>query len=125
MTQTTEAHDLILSIGGTATAAKLTGINPRTVSRWLSGQSEPSPDSLDLLRRLAASRTMPPFRDRLKSARDAAGLSQAQAAAAVSPLLSVRTLQAWELEGEDGRTPPDWTHDFILGRIAAACRLPG
>lgn len=55
------------------------------------------------------------------------GLSAAKAAKAVSPLLSVRTLDDW-MQGR--RTPPDWTHDMILTRIkraakAARAREPG
>lgn len=47
------------------------------------------------------------------------GRPAAKAARAVSPLLSVRTLEDW-LQGR--RTPPDWTHDMILARIRRAAK---
>ena len=47
----------------------------------------------------------------------AAPLTAAEAARAVSPLLSVRTMEDW-LQGR--RTPPDWTHSYIIAAIARA-----
>jgi hypothetical protein len=41
-------------------------------------------------------------------------LSARKVAAAVSPILSVRTVEHW-LSGY--RTPPDWTHEWILMRV--------
>ena len=43
----------------------------------------------------------------------------AEAATAVSALLSRRTMEDW-LQGR--RTPPEWTHDFILARVSARAR---
>lgn len=60
---------------------------------------------------------MKTFRQRLVSARQAKGLSQAQAARRISPKLSVRTLQAWELDGKHGRSPPAWAWEIILEKI--------
>ena len=47
----------------------------------------------------------------------AAPLTAAEAACAVSPLLSVRTMEDW-LQGR--RTPPDWTHAYILAAVSRA-----
>lgn len=44
-------------------------------------------------------------------------LSQAEAAAAISALLSVRTVQDWEL---GRRQPPDWVQPLVLGVLSAA-----
>ncbi len=44
----------------------------------------------------------------------ASGLTAREVAAAVSPLLSVRTVEDW-LQAR--RTPPEWSHAFILSRI--------
>jgi hypothetical protein len=41
-------------------------------------------------------------------------LTARQVAAAVSPLLSVRTVEDWLA---DRRSPPTWTHEWILSRI--------
>lgn len=41
-------------------------------------------------------------------------LTARQVAAAVSPLLSVRTVEDWLA---DRRTPPEWTHAWILSRL--------
>jgi hypothetical protein len=49
--------------------------------------------------------------------RAAAPLTAAEAARAVSPLLSVRTMEDW-IQGR--RTPPDWTHDYIVACVARA-----
>ena len=48
-------------------------------------------------------------------------LSARQAASAVSPLLSVRTLEKWLA---DEMTPPDWTHEWILSAVRSdeGCR---
>lgn len=46
---------------------------------------------------------------------DAKGdLTARQVAAAVSPLLSVRTVEKW-LAGDN--EPPAWTHEWILSRV--------
>ena len=47
----------------------------------------------------------------------AAPLTAAEAARAVSPLLSVRTMEDW-LQGR--RTPPDWTHAYIIAAVSRA-----
>jgi len=47
----------------------------------------------------------------------AAPLTAAEAAHAVSPLLSVRTMEDW-LQGR--RTPPDWTHAYIIAAVSRA-----
>ena len=49
----------------------------------------------------------------------AAPLTASEAAAAVSALLSRRTMEDW-LQGR--RTPPDWTHAWILARVAARAK---
>ena len=49
--------------------------------------------------------------------RAAAPLTAAEAASAVSPLLSRRTMEDW-LQGR--RTPPDWTHAYILSAVTRA-----
>lgn len=49
----------------------------------------------------------------------AAPLTAAEAAAAVDALLSVRTMEDW-LQAR--RTPPPWTHAFILARVSARAR---
>lgn len=41
-------------------------------------------------------------------------LTARQVAAAVSPLLSVRTVEDWLA---DRRSPPAWTHEWILSRL--------
>lgn len=41
-------------------------------------------------------------------------LTARQVAAAVSPLLSVRTVEDWLA---NRRSPPAWTHDWILSRV--------
>lgn len=41
-------------------------------------------------------------------------LTARQVAAAVSPLLSVRTVEDWLT---DRRKPPVWTHDWIISRV--------
>jgi hypothetical protein len=46
-------------------------------------------------------------------------LTAAEAARSISPLLSVRTMEDW-LQGR--RTPPDWTHEWIISRVASAAR---
>ena len=48
-------------------------------------------------------------------------LSAREAALAVSPILSVRTVQDW-LAGR--RTPPTWTHSWILDRVRKKARAP-
>ena len=54
------------------------------------------------------------FAQQLQSARASLGLSQAGAARAISVLLSVRTLQDWEL---GRREPPAWVQELILRRL--------
>ena len=49
----------------------------------------------------------------------AAPLTAAEAARAVSPLLSVRTMEDW-LQGR--RTPPDWTHAYIIAAVSRAAK---
>lgn len=49
----------------------------------------------------------------------AAPLTAAEAASAVDALLSVRTMEDW-LQAR--RTPPPWTHAFILARVSARAR---
>lgn len=49
----------------------------------------------------------------------AAPLTASEAAAAVSALLSRRTIEDW-LQGR--RTPPDWTHEWILARVTARAK---
>ncbi len=41
-------------------------------------------------------------------------LTARQVAAAVSPLLSVRTVEKWLA---DDNEPPRWTHDWIISRV--------
>jgi hypothetical protein len=41
-------------------------------------------------------------------------LTARQVAAAVSPLLSVRTVEDWLA---DRRSPPAWTHEWIISRV--------
>jgi len=41
-------------------------------------------------------------------------LTARQVASAVSPLLSVRTVEEWLA---DRRSPPAWTHEWILSRV--------
>ena len=52
------------------------------------------------------------FADQLQTAKG--GLTARQVAAAVSPMLSVRTVEGWLA---DRRTPPEWSHDWILSRV--------
>jgi len=47
----------------------------------------------------------------------AAPLTAAEAARAVSPKLSRRTVEDW-LQGR--RTPPDWTHAYIIAAVTRA-----
>jgi hypothetical protein len=49
----------------------------------------------------------------------AAPLTAAEAAAAVDARLSVRTMEDW-LQAR--RTPPPWTHAFILARVRARAK---
>lgn len=53
--------------------------------------------------------------DQFRTARGS--LSQAEAAAAISALLSVRTVQDWEL---GRRQPPDWVQALVLGVLRRA-----
>ena len=52
------------------------------------------------------------FASQLQSAKG--DLTARQVAAAVSPLLSVRTVEDWLAAR---RSPPAWTHDWILSRL--------
>jgi hypothetical protein len=54
------------------------------------------------------------FADQLTSAKR--HLSAREVAAAVSPLLSVRTVEHW-LSGY--RTPPEWTQHWIISKVSA------
>ena len=47
----------------------------------------------------------------------AAPLTASEAALAVSPLLSRRTMEDWL---QDRRTPPDWTHAYIIAAVTRA-----
>lgn len=53
------------------------------------------------------------FANQLQAAKG--NLTARQVAAAVSPLLSVRTVEKW-LAGEN--KPPEWTHEIVLWRVA-------
>ncbi|MFA5265229.1 MAG: hypothetical protein WC378_15510 [Opitutaceae bacterium] len=48
-----------------------------------------------------------------------APLTASEAARAVSPLLSVRTMEDWL---QDRRTPPAWAHEWIISRVTSAVR---
>jgi hypothetical protein len=50
------------------------------------------------------------------------GLTAREVAEAVSPLLSVRTVEDW-LQAR--RTPPEWSHAFILSRIRRRSNATG
>ena len=52
------------------------------------------------------------FSDQLQAAKS--HLTAREVAAAVSPLLSHRTVEDWLA---DRRSPPAWTHEWILSRI--------
>lgn len=52
------------------------------------------------------------FTEQLQSAKG--DLTARQVASAVSPLLSVRTVEKW-LAGDN--EPPAWTHDWIISRV--------
>jgi len=52
----------------------------------------------------------------------ASGITAREVAAAVSPLLSVRTVEDW-LQAR--RTPPEWSHAFILSRIRRRSNATG
>jgi hypothetical protein len=52
------------------------------------------------------------FASQLQSAKG--NLTARQVAAAVSPLLSVRTVEDWLA---DRRSPPAWTQEWILSRV--------
>ena len=54
------------------------------------------------------------FADQLKKAKG--DLTARQVASAVSPLLSVRTVEDWLA---DRRSPPEWTRDWIISRVQA------
>lgn len=57
------------------------------------------------------------FAAQLQSAKG--DLTARQVAAAVSPLLSVRTVEDWLA---DRRSPPAWAQDWILSRVRKATR---
>ncbi len=52
------------------------------------------------------------FADQLQAIKS--HLTAREVAAAVSPLLSVRTVEDWLA---DRRSPPEWTHEWILSRV--------
>lgn len=54
------------------------------------------------------------FANQLQAAKG--DLTARQVAATVSPLLSVRTVEDWLA---DRRSPPAWTHDWIISRVSA------
>ena len=58
------------------------------------------------------------FADQLRAAKG--NLSAREVAEAISPLLSVRSVEDWLA---DRRTPPEWTHEVVLWRTAqrASC----
>jgi hypothetical protein len=58
------------------------------------------------------------FSEQLRASKG--NLSAREVAEAISPKLSVRTVEEWLA---DRRTPPEWTHDIILWRISqrASC----
>jgi len=58
----------------------------------------------------------PPWRVRLKFARQAAKLSQTKAAKTIG--CPVRTLEGWERLG--GKEPPEWVQKIILSLLNAA-----
>jgi DNA-binding XRE family transcriptional regulator len=64
---------------------------------------------------IAAMLAQEAFRHKFKQARLARGLTQAQAALIISPSLSVRTVEGWEMAGKS--SPPAWTHAFIFGQL--------
>lgn len=108
---------LVRAAGGTCAVATLTGVNPRTITRWEAGEFPCPPEVQSMIKAQAALRAAEPFHDRLRRARLARDLTQAQVVAAISPLLSTRTLQAWET---GAKAPPEWTMELILERVAAA-----
>jgi hypothetical protein len=113
--------NLIQTAGGMARVVKDTGINPRTIGRIMSGTLECPPELLDLLQSLSALRGGPPFAERLRTEREAARMTQAQAARAISPILTARIYAAWEA-GED--EPPAWSQPIILASIIHAFTPP-
>lgn len=58
------------------------------------------------------------FATELQTAKGA--LTARQVAAAVSPVLSVRTVEDWLA---DRRSPPAWTHEWILSRLRSPKKL--
>jgi DNA-binding transcriptional regulator YiaG len=58
--------------------------------------------------------------EQIKAARG--DLSQSEAARAISLLLSVRTLQDWELGRRPG--PPAWVQELIMARMRRATKKP-
>jgi hypothetical protein len=53
--------------------------------------------------------------------RDSKGnLSAREVAGIISPKLSVRTVEDWLA---DRRTPPEWTHDWIISRLTIRSSL--
>ena len=106
---------LIRAAGGTCAVATLTGVNPRTITRWEAGEFPCPPEVLAMIEAPAALRLAEPFHHRLRNARTGRGLTQAQVATAISPLLSTRLLQALEI-GE--KAPPEWAMDMLLRQVA-------
>lgn len=109
-----EVTRLVGTAGGVCAVAAATGVSPRSINRWLSGDLPCPEELLPMLRAMAQLRTAEPFHHRLRKARVARGLTQAQAAAAISPLLSAATLQTWEL---GTKVPPEWTMAWVLGQV--------
>lgn len=90
----------------TPTAPYLSALTPEQAAR-----------TADEIEKITAMFQKDEWRKKFRNARLNAGLTQAQAALLISPVLSVRTVEAWELAGQDGRMPPVWTHAFILGQL--------
>jgi len=108
---------LIRAAGGTCAVATLTGVNPRTITRWEAGEFPCPPEVVAMIEAQAALRAAEPFHHRLRNSRIQRGLTQAQVVAAISPLLSTRALQAWET---GAKAPPEWAMELVLAQVARA-----
>lgn len=107
---------LIKAAGGTCAVAALTGVSPRTITRWEANEFPCPPEVEAMIAAQAALRQGEPFHHRLRNARTRRGLSQAQVVAHISPLLSTRTLQAWEI---GDKAPPEWAMDLLVRQVEA------
>lgn len=108
---------LIRAAGGTCAVASLTGVNPRTITRWEAGEFPCPPEVRVMIQAQAQLRLAEPFHHRLRNARTTRNLTQAQVVAAISPLLSTKLLQAWET---GAKAPPEWAMEMLLKQVAAA-----